>query len=52
MSTEVSSWDYADRVLKLMVELGLTPSARSRLKTLECKDENPIDEILAKLSRG
>jgi P27 family predicted phage terminase small subunit len=44
---------YADRLLKMMSELGLTPSSRSRIKTPEqTEDEDPMAELLSRIGRG
>lgn len=41
----------SDRLLKLLVELGLTPSARSRLKATEPKDDDdPFASLVGRLS--
>ena len=37
---------YADRMIKLLVELGLTPSARSRLHVAKKEDADPFVEFL------
>lgn len=44
---------YADRLLKMMAELGLTPSSRSRIKAPERQDEDdPFSELLARIGKG
>lgn len=41
----------SDRLLKLLVELGLTPSARSRLKATDVKDDDdPFASLVSRLS--
>ena len=42
---------YADRMLKILVELGLTPSSRSRVKKTqtENKDENPFGSLISRM---
>jgi P27 family predicted phage terminase small subunit len=41
----------SDRLLKLLVELGLTPSARSRLKAADKSDEDdPFASLVGRLS--
>ena len=37
---------YADRLLKILVELGLTPSARTKIKVVTAKDDDPFSEWL------
>jgi P27 family predicted phage terminase small subunit len=37
---------YADRLIRLMSELGLTPSSRSRLHVSKPKEEDPFNEWL------
>jgi P27 family predicted phage terminase small subunit len=44
---------YADRLLKMMAELGLTPSSRSRIKVPEqSDDDDPFTELLSRIGRG
>lgn len=44
---------YADRLLKMMSELGLTPSARSRVKVPEKSEEDdPFGELMTRMGRG
>lgn len=37
---------YADRMLKALAELGLTPSARTKIKVVTSKDDDPFSEWL------
>ena len=37
---------YADRLLRILVELGLTPSARTKIKAVTAKDDDPFSEWL------
>lgn len=42
---------YADRLLKMMAEMGLTPSSRSRIKVPKTEQEdNPFEQVLARMS--
>lgn len=44
---------YADRLVKLMAELGLTPSSRSRIHAPGKEEEDPFAEFLKKrMGRG
>lgn len=41
---------YADRLIKLMAEMGLTPSSRSRLVVKQAEEEdNPIEILLQRM---
>ena len=37
---------YADRLLRILIELGLTPSARTKIKVVTEKDDDPFSEWL------
>ena len=44
---------YMDRLTKILPEFGLTPASRSRVHTVDQKDEeDPFDELLARMNRG
>lgn len=43
---------YADRMLKALAELGLTPSARSKVKAVTVKDDDPFSEWLRGASKN
>lgn len=43
---------YADRHLKMLAELGLTPSSRSRLQVVKEEEEDAFGEYLARLTNS
>ncbi len=44
---------YADRLIKLMAEMGLTPSSRSRIVAPKQEDEDdPMAQLLARMGSG
>ena len=44
---------YMDRMTKILPEFGLTPASRSRVHTVgQTDDEDPYDELLARMGRG
>ena len=56
VTTSPETYQYnklSDRMLKLLAELGLTPSARSRIRTPEQRDDDdPFNVLLERMSGG